>query len=202
MSRQAAQDRHGFTLIEILVSIAIIALLAGLAYAGLAPVRERARETHCLNNLHQIARAMQMYRQDFGGQDPPGALTAAQLGLPTEPRLLLPYLGGNWRVFQCPSEYWGVSGGTAAQEGLGARNRRNPVSYVWHIFPDNFLPLQAKKFSDRVELRGNDMPIVLDPHHGGMPYGDVRDVRFIILRLGGQVQIRTFPKLPRSTWQL
>jgi prepilin-type N-terminal cleavage/methylation domain-containing protein len=87
--------RAGFTLVETMVCCLIVSLLLGLVYAGLAPAREKARETTCLSNLHQIGKAIQMYRQDYGGGEPPTALTREQLGLPPHPTRLLPYLGWN-----------------------------------------------------------------------------------------------------------
>ncbi len=59
--------RKGFTLIELLVVITIIGLLTALLFPVFAKARERARQTVCESNLHQIDLAIQMYQADSNG---------------------------------------------------------------------------------------------------------------------------------------
>jgi len=61
----ANQARKGFTLIELLVVIAIIAILAAILFPVFAKVREKARQTSCLSNMNQIAKATIQYVQDY-----------------------------------------------------------------------------------------------------------------------------------------
>jgi prepilin-type N-terminal cleavage/methylation domain-containing protein len=58
--------RPGFTLVELLVVIAIITVLIAIALPVFTRVRENARRTACMANLHQIAMAVRMYRMDMG----------------------------------------------------------------------------------------------------------------------------------------
>lgn len=69
-SRLCAVAEGGFTLIELLVVIAIIAILAGLLLPALASAKERAVRTECLNNLHQIEIAMNIYAGQFDDKLP------------------------------------------------------------------------------------------------------------------------------------
>ena len=55
----------GFTLIELLVVIAIIAILAAILFPVFAKVREKARQTTCLNNQKQLGLAAMQYVQDY-----------------------------------------------------------------------------------------------------------------------------------------
>jgi len=50
-----SRSRIGFTLIEMLVVITIIAMLMAMTVQGIQQVRELGRQTSCGNNLHQIA---------------------------------------------------------------------------------------------------------------------------------------------------
>ena len=65
MKRLCAR-RVGFTLVELLVVIAIITVLIAIALPVFSRVREKARQTACMANLHQIAMAVRMYRMDMG----------------------------------------------------------------------------------------------------------------------------------------
>ncbi|MBN1444838.1 MAG: DUF1559 domain-containing protein [Candidatus Omnitrophica bacterium] len=64
------EKKKGFTLIELLVVVAIIAILAAMLLPALSNAREKARAAHCLNNLKQIALAVEMYGNDWDGWFP------------------------------------------------------------------------------------------------------------------------------------
>lgn len=76
------RSRGAFTLIEILVVLAIIGVLAALLVPAVQMARESSRRASCVNNLHQIGLACQQFENQYGKFPP------SQFGL-----MLLPYLG-------------------------------------------------------------------------------------------------------------
>ncbi|BCM88382.1 hypothetical protein IAD21_00213 [Abditibacteriota bacterium] len=98
--------RAAFTLIEVLVVVAIIAILAAILFPVFARARENARRSTCQSNLRQIALGIAQYVQDYDEKFPLGVVN----------RTLLPTTGTyawgdavqtyikSLQVYQCPSE--------------------------------------------------------------------------------------------------
>jgi prepilin-type N-terminal cleavage/methylation domain-containing protein/prepilin-type processing-associated H-X9-DG protein len=66
-----AYDERGFTLVELLTVIAVIAVLAGLLLPALGRAKSKAQAIFCLNNLKQWGVATQMYAGDHDDFLPP-----------------------------------------------------------------------------------------------------------------------------------
>ena len=91
---------RAFTLVEILVILAVIGILATLVFAMFARVREGGRRAACESNLHQIGLALQQYTGDYNGFYP---LTPSDwTGKPKWSDRIHPYLKSS-QVFDCPS---------------------------------------------------------------------------------------------------
>src|SRR5687768_15137649 len=66
----AKSRRGGFTLVELLVVIGIIAILISMLLPTLRGVRRQANLVQCSSNMKQLSMAMLMYIQDNKGRFP------------------------------------------------------------------------------------------------------------------------------------
>lgn len=64
--QHSSSSRHGFTLVELLASVAIMAILAAVAIAGLSRVSTSAQIARSVSNQTAIARAVMLYHTDRG----------------------------------------------------------------------------------------------------------------------------------------
>ncbi|HEV2842781.1 MAG TPA: type II secretion system protein [Chthoniobacterales bacterium] len=61
MKTRLSKGRHGFTLVEIMIVVAIIALLASIAVPGFLRARKRSQASRIINDLRLIDGAVDMY---------------------------------------------------------------------------------------------------------------------------------------------
>lgn len=100
-----APRRAGFTLTELLLVIAIIAILAAILLPVFAQAREKARQASCLSNLKQIGLGLMMYAQDYDETYPMNLFLGFQPGpcVYISQVAIMPYIK-NMDVYKCASD--------------------------------------------------------------------------------------------------
>ena len=97
----------GFTLVEMLVVIAVIAVLAGLLLPVLSRVRAEGRSTACKSNLSQLHKAVLMYAGEHARYPACAIKPSVAPGQARLADALAPYAAER-RVLQCPADNRGL----------------------------------------------------------------------------------------------
>ncbi len=92
-----ANQRTGFTLIELMVVIAIIGILAAMLMPALSKAKDKARRIQCVNHLHQLGMSLIMYADDSEDECPPRASGTSNWVFRLRPY----YLEG--KILACPT---------------------------------------------------------------------------------------------------
>jgi len=100
--RERSPGRPGFTMVELLTVIAIIAILAAIIFPVMSTVRRNVWKAQCTTNLHSIAQALKLYKDDWRVY--PDALYGYVLPGDPQPRqtFLYPQYLKDLAVFRCP----------------------------------------------------------------------------------------------------
>lgn len=132
---------RGFTLVEVLVVVGILAVLAGLLLPSVASARRAARKARCVANLRQLSQASLAYAEDDARRSLSGRTEIADTSL----GYLSLYLRQT-RIFACPStrntistrtgpnRFTGVVEPVDIQDMADDREATHGLSYLGHAF--------------------------------------------------------------------
>ena len=156
---------RAFTLVEMLIVIAIIVVLASLLVPAVAKARASAAHGRCAAQLHDIGQMLQMYFAENHNTLPKvNMMPSLQPPLNSYPslvKLLAPYDRGGTRVFDCPADQI-TQPAPDAPPGFETYFAREQSSYYWN----EDVSIRASHIT---ELRNSDrVPLVqeYEPFHG------------------------------------
>jgi prepilin-type N-terminal cleavage/methylation domain-containing protein len=140
--RSNGHSRLAFTLVELLVVIAVIAVLAGLLLPAMKKAKERAQLAKCMSNQRQFGFAYHMYaddHQDFGPRHSGYANYAGATGTHSDPltggttpakdRPMTRYLAAT-DLFHCPADRGTILNGRDV--GSSWVETGNSYATFWH----------------------------------------------------------------------
>lgn len=147
---------HGFTLIEMLVVVAIIVILASLTAPGIQRALIRGQQAQSMNNLRQLVAANLSYAVDHGHYVPAadrwnvgrwhGRRTSTDSPFDPTQGFLADYLGEDRRVVQCPRFHKMLSGSQSFEDGTGGYGYNSSYIGGW---PGRGYDATGKKISAR-----------------------------------------------------
>ena len=163
--------KRAFTLVELLVVIAVIALLAALLLPALNRAKAAARRTVCINNARQINLALRMYADDH--RDAMLAVTNQEDLYVTYKASLQPYLsrnisGTNDPLFVCPADDFDCNDPAIKEFFL-----------FEHVSGRGFYRQQATRYSSY--WFNGEAPDKPETRMGGKPFSSVREPSRVVL---------------------
>lgn len=117
------RQRAGFSLIELLITLALIAILSSMMYGFASQRHQRNQKELCADNLQKIYLALQIYANDDRGNLP--SVTNAQTA--EQPlNLLVPRYSADTSIFVCP-------GGRDPDIPSGEPLTAHKISYAFYM---------------------------------------------------------------------
>jgi prepilin-type N-terminal cleavage/methylation domain-containing protein/prepilin-type processing-associated H-X9-DG protein len=140
---------HGFTLLELLVVIVIIAGLAAIAFPVTDRVMQRARAASCMNNLRNLGAALNLYLADHNNFMP--ALVTARSDSSSSDAAIDTTLNAytsSRDVFRCPADtkqLWQSSGTSYLWDSLLNGQNVTQLEFFGMVTNSSHIPLISDK---------------------------------------------------------
>lgn len=133
------KNRNAFTLIEMLITLALICIMTVMLYGFGSKSHQRSQQKLCADNLQKIYLALQIYGNDFKGALPYSTNAATSEDVLGE---LVPKYTADTTIFICP-------GGRDSQIPSGEPLRNHKISYAYYMGRRLDAPQNPPLLSDR-----------------------------------------------------
>ncbi len=176
--------QNGFTLVELLVVLAIIAMLVALFFPATRGSGEAARRSICKLNLKQIGLALHNYHDAYGAFPPAYTVDAAGKRLHSWRTLILPYLDQKplyeridlSKPWDDPANAEAFKTRLAVYACPDADGPENHTSYLAVVSPNSCLqPNQPRKISEITDGAGNTLMVIEVAAWQAVPWMSPRD---------------------------
>jgi prepilin-type N-terminal cleavage/methylation domain-containing protein len=121
--RRLPNATAGFSLLELLITLALMVTLTTMMYGFASAKHQRNQKQLCADNLQKIYLAMQIYANDFGGKLPQNPNAATSEDVLDE---LVPRYTADTSIFICP-------GGRDSQIPSGEPLAKHKISYAYYM---------------------------------------------------------------------
>ena len=137
--KKCAIRSDGFTLVELLITVAIIAILAGLLIPVVKSTIETANASKCLSNLRQLGVILRLYSTEHNGLLPPvydpSPVALTWLGTLSKDRYCPALSLSTYPMYHCPS--WvneGVIDRSSFTYGLTLDSEHVPAAFIQNLY--------------------------------------------------------------------